>query len=75
MTTLAVAHPRLPQGILQAVTAPFRMIGVFFATIMDNNYRLRQLEHLNRMSDEALAARGLTREGLVKHVFKDTFHL
>lgn len=36
-----------------------------------SNPRLRQIERLSALSDEQLAARGLRREDIVRHVFRD----
>ncbi|MEM1235863.1 MAG: DUF1127 domain-containing protein [Pseudomonadota bacterium] len=33
--------------------------------------RSDELEHYMRMSDEELASQGLTRDGIVRHVFRD----
>lgn len=55
---------RIGRGILDAVEAMQR-----------NNARLRELERLNAMTDEQLAARGLRREDIVRHVFRDVYYL
>lgn len=35
--------------------------------------RVREIERLQAMSDEALNAKGLRREDIVRHVFRDVF--
>lgn len=43
----------------------------FFATWMDKLARTDQIEALNALSDAQLAARGLRREDIVRHVYRD----
>ncbi|KAJ55505.1 hypothetical protein ACMU_12490 [Actibacterium mucosum KCTC 23349] len=57
------------------LAAPFRVIGNFFVAIMEANSRVKQVEFLNSLSDEQLAARGLKRDEIVREVFKDAFYL
>ena len=38
------------------------------------NRRLSEVEQLRALSDEDLAARGLTRDDIVRHVFRDLMH-
>ena len=45
------------------------------ARIMENHPQTRQLEKLNRMSDEELAARGVTRHDVIRHIFRDRYYL
>lgn len=44
-----------------------------FMSISENNARVRQMEHLQSLSDAALAKRGLRREDIVRHVFRDAW--
>jgi uncharacterized protein YjiS (DUF1127 family) len=39
------------------------------------NSRARQVEALSAMSDEELAKRGLRREDIVQHVFRDAMYM
>jgi len=39
--------------------------------ITEANWRVRECERLNAMSDQALAAKGLKREDIARHVFRD----
>ena len=57
-------------AIFGAVLGFFSAIGHALVTIAENNPRYRELERLQRLSDAELAARGLTRERLVEHVFR-----
>lgn len=50
-------------------------LGRFFVMIGESNSRMRAVEQLNRMSDAQLAARGLKREDIVQHVFRDTYYV
>lgn len=43
----------------------------FFVSAMENNSRMREIERLRAMSDEDLASRGLTRDRIAMHVFRD----
>lgn len=61
-------------------TAPFfsRLmagIGNTLVAIGEANPRLRRVEALQRLSDEQLAAKGLRREDIVRHVFHDVYYL
>lgn len=42
-----------------------------FGQIAEANWRVREVERLNAMSDTALAAKGLKREDIARHVFRD----
>ena len=46
-----------------------------FSDAMEGNARLRTVRRLQALSDEQLAQRGLTRDGIVPHVFASYFHL
>ncbi|MEN8657252.1 DUF1127 domain-containing protein [Marivita sp.] len=41
--------------------------------IMEANSRIREVERLQAMSDEALTAKGIKREDIVRHVFRDLY--
>lgn len=58
-----------------AFAAFFAGIGNFLTQLGENNHRVREVERLNAMSDEALAARGLRREDIVRHVFRDLLYV
>ncbi|WP_292289404.1 DUF1127 domain-containing protein [Marivita sp.] len=44
-----------------------------FTQIAESNWRIREVERLQSMTDEALAARGLKREDIARHVFRDIY--
>jgi hypothetical protein len=46
-----------------------------FTQVAEANSRIREVERFQAMSDTALAARGLKREDIVQHVFRDVFWL
>ncbi|WP_292286400.1 DUF1127 domain-containing protein [Marivita sp.] len=41
--------------------------------VMDANSRIREVERLQMLSDESLAAKGIKREEITRHVFRDVF--
>ena len=54
------------------------LIGDFlhkFGKIAESNWRIREAERLNAMSDDALAANGIRREDITRHVFRDVMWL
>ncbi|ARE39981.1 hypothetical protein RGUI_1840 [Rhodovulum sp. P5] len=47
----------------------------FLVGLMENHPHTRQIEKLSRMSDEELAARGVTRQDVVRHIFRDRYYV
>ena len=45
------------------------------AYMMEHNARLQRVQRLQSLSDESLAARGIARDDIVRHVFKDVYYL
>lgn len=68
MTTVtapaAPAKPSLLRTVARAIAWPFMAIA-------DANTRVGEYEHLSRLSDAALAKRGLTRDQLPAYVCRD----
>ncbi len=62
-------------GGLSILAAPFRALGRLMVMIMENNSRVRRVEYLNSLSDAQLAAKGMKREDIVRHVFRDVFYV
>ena len=62
----------LPQQrpILHMIGAPFRAILRGVLAYAEANTYVKEVDALNRLSDEALAKRGLTRDDIVRHVFR-----
>ena len=62
---------------ITANTAPrsgrsiWERLGDAFSAYMTAVARTEQIDRLNALSDEALAARGLRREDIVRYVFRD----
>ncbi|MCB1348498.1 MAG: DUF1127 domain-containing protein [Maritimibacter sp.] len=50
-------------------------IGDFFVAYAESQGRYHEIARLQALSDEELAARGLTRDGIVRHVFADKLYL
>ena len=53
----------------------FAKIVALLEKIANLNGRVRQVEVLNSLSDEQLKARGLTRDQIVHHVFRDCYYI
>lgn len=43
--------------------------------MMENHPQTRQIDRLNAMSDADLAARGLTRADVIRHIFRDRYYI
>lgn len=50
-------------------------IGAFFIAYAEKHARTDRIAELRALSDEDLAARGLTRDSIVHHVFSDKLYL
>ncbi|MCR9108379.1 DUF1127 domain-containing protein [Marivita sp. XM-24bin2] len=44
-----------------------------FTQIAEANSRVHEIERLQALSDDALAAKGIRREDIVRHVFRDVY--
>lgn len=64
-------HATFGDSILHLLAAPFTAIGKAMVAIAEANSRQDQVAYLESLSDEDLAKRGLTRDGIVMHVFRD----
>lgn len=53
----------------------FALFGQAMITAAENSSRMRRIEALEAMTDEELAARGLKRENIVRHVFQDLMYV
>jgi uncharacterized protein YjiS (DUF1127 family) len=74
MATVAVQQSTasLALGLL---IKPFIAIGNFLIVLGENSSRMQKVKTLNEMTDEQLAAKGLTREDIVRHVFADSMYV
>ena len=64
-----------PRGLGARIAAPFLAFGRMLLKVAEANSRFEKVQRLQRLSDADLAARGLTRDGIVLHVFRDKQHL
>lgn len=55
------------------VAGVFERIGQWLVSLSSGTARMRRVEALNALSDEALARHGLRREDIVRHVFRDVY--
>ena len=53
----------------------FARIGAFITAYIEAESRRDQIMALTALSDDELAERGITREGIVQHVFADRLYL
>jgi uncharacterized protein YjiS (DUF1127 family) len=47
----------------------------WFVNVTEANWRIREAERLNAMSDDMLASKGIKREDIARHVFRDVMWL
>lgn len=52
------------------VIATLRAFGAFLVRLSEANVRVREMERLSALSDAELATTGLTREDIVRHVYR-----
>lgn len=62
-------------SIRATIAAFFARLGEGSKAYMAAQARAEEYERLNAMSDAQLAAQGLTREGIARHVFRDMLHM
>lgn len=66
MTALTATPHRT---LAETLAAPFRAAGWFLVMLTEARTRMAEAERLSRMSDEAIAARGTTREAQIQRIF------
>lgn len=69
------SHSDFSAGIRAQLDRFFASIGQGFNAYIETISRQDQIERLNAMSDEQLAAKGLTRDQIVHYVFRDKLGL
>ena len=69
-TNLTTTRP-----IRDRIDAFFAGMGQGLNAYMESRSRLPQIEALNRKSDAELAAMGLKRDDIVRHVFRDMLYI
>lgn len=62
--------PRARSGFLSSFV---QGVSRGFLSIAEANSRAREIDRLQALSDASLAARGLRREDIARHVFRDVF--
>ncbi len=72
---MTATHSTSNTHTAEAHTGIFDRIINFLVSIAESNGRMRAVERLNAMSDQELAARGLKREDIVRHVFRDMLYV
>lgn len=65
----------IAQTIWDGTKAVFTFVATFFFSIAEANRRMHQVEVLQSKSDKELAALGLRREDIARHVFFDTLYM
>ncbi|MBT0956421.1 DUF1127 domain-containing protein [Alphaproteobacteria bacterium KMM 3653] len=60
-----------PTPLLSVLAVPFRAVGNFFMAVAEASSLHHRVEKLSALSDEELAAKGLAREDIVSHVFRN----
>lgn len=70
-TTSNHLAPARGSGFMGIMTA----IGETLALASEAGRRVRRVEALNDLTDDELAARGLKREQIVHHVFRDLYYI
>lgn len=53
----------------------FAAVGMGFNAYLERRQRMQQMRDLDALSDAELASRGLTRDRIPAHVFRDLFDL
>lgn len=70
---MADIHTTAPRaGLLTRIIAN---AGHFLISIGENNCRVREADRLRALSDEELSRKGLRREDITRHVFRDMFYI
>ena len=53
----------------------FTKIASFFVALTENNARARKLAYLTNLTDEQLAQKGIKRDEIAQHVFRDVLYI
>jgi hypothetical protein len=70
-TTHPTTATELPHRILGIFGRVFSALGLALVAIPETNRRIAAMQRLQEKSDAELAARGLRREDIARHVFID----
>jgi len=72
MAFASVSSPSISSLLVTAVT-PMRLVWEAMASVPRMTAQAREVDRLLQLSDAELAARGLSRDTIAQHVFKDLF--
>lgn len=75
MNTTAAPRGTLFTGIAHGVAGFFETVFSGLVKLAETNGRVKQIERLSAMSDAELAARGIERTDIVRHVFRDIYYV
>ncbi len=76
MSVIDLNTQKLHDRTLRArVDAFFATLGQGVNAYLERQSRIEEIERLAALSDAELAARGIARDGIVQHVFRDRFHV
>ena len=77
MADISYSEPRLSwvNRVLAAVADALTGVNQAIAVSRDCDARLRQIDKLQAKSDADLAEMGLTRDDIVRHVFRDIYYI
>jgi len=78
MANITDTHVPAATGLTRAIDTVggwFAAFGLALARMGETQARIRQVERLCELSDEQLAAKGLRREDVIRHVFRDHFQV
>jgi uncharacterized protein YjiS (DUF1127 family) len=64
-----------PLGVLVAIKRVFESVFLAMSVAASYDARLKDIERLQRLSDEQLAAMDLKREDIVRYVYRDLFYV
>lgn len=71
-----MAHTATHTGFERATGRSFLVrLGAMFVAYAEARSRYPEIQALQALSDDQLAQRGLTRDGIVRHVYSDMFYL
>lgn len=74
ITSYAASEKGLLRGVFRKFSSLFSLIGAGLVFYMEQSSRLAEFNRLSEMTDDELAKRGVSRDNIVHHVFRDRFH-
>lgn len=70
-----VAVSQTQSGLLTRISEFFSSMAVSLQVANESQARLDQIQRLQSKTDDELAAIGLTRDDIVRHVYRDMFNV